>query len=70
LSRACVGKVGTLKTDYCELHNGRPNFALFPLFSGAIMQIAPAQSNFQWETGRLLCNLQDAWRTVQVLSHR
>jgi MFS family permease len=30
---------------YCEMHNNRPNFALFPLFSGgAILRIAPAQS--------------------------
>jgi hypothetical protein len=32
---------------YCELHNNRPKFALFLLFSGAILQIAPAQSGFQ-----------------------
>ena len=32
------------------------------LFSGAILQIAPAQSDFQWEIGRLLCNSQyGAW---------
>jgi hypothetical protein len=28
------------------------------LFSGAILQIAPAQSYFQSEIGRLLCNSQ------------
>ena len=32
---------------YCELHNNRPNFALFLLLSGAILQTAPAQSAFQ-----------------------
>jgi hypothetical protein len=44
--------------NYCELHNDRPNFAVFLLFSGAILQIAPAQSEFQQEIGRLLCNSQ------------
>jgi hypothetical protein len=54
-----------------------------PLFSGAIMQIAPAQSEFRSEIGRLLCNLQylavddirtrcDDRRSVQLhhLTHR
>ena len=31
----------------CELHNNRPNFTLFLLFSGAILQIAPAQRDFK-----------------------
>jgi len=31
---------------YCELHNNCPNFALFPSFSGAVLQIVPAQSEF------------------------
>jgi hypothetical protein len=36
-----------IATTYCELHDNRPNVSMFPLFSGAIMQIAPAQSHFQ-----------------------
>ena len=39
---------------YCELfklHNNRPNFALFLLFSGAILQIAPVQSDFSRKLG-------------------
>ena len=38
----------------CELHLNRPNFALFVLFSGAFLQIVPAQSGFQSEIGQLL----------------
>jgi len=44
-----VYPVRRLYTDdyYCELHNNRPNFALFLLFSGAVLHIVPAQSDFQ-----------------------
>ena len=38
---------------YCKLRNNRPNFALFLLFSGAILQNAPAQSDVR-EIGRPL----------------
>jgi hypothetical protein len=45
--------------SYCELHINRPEFVHRKrLFSGVILQIAPAQSAFQWEIGRLLCNSQ------------
>jgi hypothetical protein len=53
-----VGKRPTGTVQYCELHHNRPKFALFRLFSGAVLQIAPAQSDFQSEIGRLLCNSQ------------
>jgi hypothetical protein len=35
--------------SYCELLNNRPSFAILTLFSGAILQIAPVQSDFQSE---------------------
>jgi hypothetical protein len=35
------------KATCCELHNDCPKFALFLLFSGGILQIAPAPSDFQ-----------------------
>jgi hypothetical protein len=50
---ACVLGVPN-KSYYCELHNEqRPKpAALFLLFSGAILQLAPAQSDFRSEIGR------------------
>jgi hypothetical protein len=51
---------------YCELHNDRPFLHFSRLFSGAVLQTAPAQSDFQSEFGRLLCNSQ---QTSFVVRH-
>ena len=36
-----VARAAVRSDYYCELHNNRPTFALFLLFSGAIMQTPP-----------------------------